>query len=376
MARRTRGEGTIYQTTTGNWRAQLVVDGRRVSCSRKTARECREWLREQQEKKRKGISASAHEITLNEFLDDWLVSISTRNREWSCTNYKVTLRKYIRPSLGDKRLSDLKPFLIQGVIDKLIRDGAPPPSVSYAFRTLKTALAHAVKLNALGYNPCDGVMAPKRKKPDIVVYDDVQVQQYVLACDELRSPNRVLYKLAVGTGMRLGEILGLKWKDVNWGGQQITIIRQRASNPKSKELVTLKTKSSERTIQVPGVIVDQLSQHRELQWTRRKGYREWEDRDIIFASTKGQPLSRGGVRNGHNRIIEIAGLPRIRFHDLRHTAISLMLQRGVPVIEVSKYVGHANATITLGTYGHFIPSKHSQAAMAMEDILTPVAVDL
>ena len=378
MARRTRGEGTIYQTERGQWRAQLVVDGKRISCVKNTAKECRDWLREQQDNAYKGITLDATQITLDEFLDNWLANIKTRHSHSTYTTYKSGLQTHLRPFLGNQKLSALKPFMIQNTIDTLVRDGKPLPAIAKAFNVLKTALNHAVNLNILGYNPCDGVKPPKAPRRDIVVLDEAQVQIYVSAVDESlpKSHNRAIYTLAIGTGMRIGELLGLTWNDVDWDAEQISIRRQRSTQPQNKSLVPLKAKASQRTIKIAPLLIDLLHAHRDKQWERMKRRKSYDDRGIVFAGASGQLITRNGVRDGHYRIIELTDLPRIRFHDLRHTCISLMLMRGVPVIEVSKYAGHSNPTITLNTYGHFIPSWHSQAAMAMEDILTPVTVDL
>jgi integrase len=379
MARRTRGEGTIYQDKRGKWRGQIVIDGKRISCYKNTAKECRDWLREQQDNVYRGITLDATQITLDEFLDNWLANIKTRHRYSTYITYKSGLQAHIRPTLGEQKLSALKPFMIQNAIDTFIQNGKPIYAVGQAFKVLKNALNHAVSLNVLGYNPCNGVKPPKAPQRDIVVFDETQVQIYISAVDEAlpKNPNRAIYTLAIGTGMRVGELLGLMWKDIDWDAEQISISRQRSTDAKNKSLVVpLKVKASQRTIKVAPLLMDLLQQHRDKQWERIKKCKTYDDRDIVFAGPGGLLITRASVRRGHYKIIEMAELPKIRFHDLRHTAISLMLMRGVPVIEVSKYAGHGNPTITLNTYAHFVPSWHSQAAMAMEDILTPVAVDL
>ena len=372
MARRTRGEGTLYKTETGRWRAQIVIQGRRLSHTTKTAREGREWIRRQLEKPDQGINLERAHAPLNDYLDDWLANVKTSRASSTYCNYRDYIKRYIRPVLGEVKMSDLRPDLIQSAIDGMLKNGLPVYSTGYAFKLLKMSLKRAVKLRILGYNPAEGVTPPKAPKKEMQVWDENQVQIYLLTIDADQPRSGALLKLAVGTGMRLGELLGLMWGDVDWERKQISIHRQPKLVRETKnDFGPLKSKSSERTIRLANILMDALREHRERQFVEMKVFEsDWNDIDLVFPNERGNAMLRCSATKIHKTMLKRAELPYIRFHDLRHTAVSLMLQNGVPIVEVSKYIGHARVSITLDTYGHLAPSWHSQAAEKMDEILT------
>ncbi len=215
MARRTRGEGTLYKTESGRWRAQIVIQGRRLSHTTKTAREGREWIRHQLEKPDQGINLERASAPLNDYLDDWLANVKTSRASSTYKNYFDYINRYIRPILGEFKMSDLRPDLIQSAVDGMLKNGTPAYSTAYAFKLLKMSLKRAVKLGILGFNPADGVTPPKTPKKEMQVWDENQVQTYLLTIDAEQPRSGDMLKLAVGTGMRLGKLLGLKWADVD-----------------------------------------------------------------------------------------------------------------------------------------------------------------
>lgn len=376
MSRRTRGEGTLYKTKRGKWRAQIKVGGKRRSYSADTARECRDWLERQKQKRRAGlISAKANE-TLGGFLDEWLMTVKSSRSNSTYISYEGSVRLYIKPVLGDVLMSDLTPDVIQTAIIELVDLNKPTYSINLAFKRLRTALNHAVDLNILGYNPTKGVTLPKPEKSEIEIWDENQVQTYLLGIDAAGMRNGSLLKLAVGTGMRQGELIALMWKDINFSDKQISVRRQSAPHTDDKNVFKEpKSKSGIRTIRVGDYLINTLRKHKDEQLVDKKMQGEdWNDIGLVFPNYQGDTICRNSARYMHRKIIDQTGLPYITFHSLRHTAISLMLKNGVPVIEVSKYAGHANVSMTLDKYGHFIPSWHDNAAETMDRILSPVSI--
>jgi len=369
MAKRLNGEGTIYKTSRGNYRAQITIDGRRLSSTRKTARECREWLREQQENQRIGINLNSAEQLLKDYLDDWLANVRISNSAMTYASYEMLTRIYIVPRLGTLKLSELTPSVIQAAIDQSIKEGLPTPSIVQAFGVLKNSLFKATRLHILGYNPAEKVVLPKPPRKKIQVLDENQVQSYLLAVDKIRPRNWCLLKVALGTGMRLGELVGLKWSDIGFEKGQITIQRQLHRMPKDGVYFgPVKTKASRRTIIIGPSLISVFRERQHELFVERKVKPNWEDHDMVFPGRSGKPQNRSTPQYHHKKILKTAGLPDMRFHDLRHTAISLMLKRGVPVVEVARYAGHAKVSVTLDTYGHFIPGWQDQAASAMDEI--------
>lgn len=178
--------------------------------------------------------------------------------------------------------------------------------------------------------------------------------------------------LVLATGMRMGELLALTWEDINLGRGTVTVRmtlqRHRGGGLLAEEA---KTDHSKRVIALPGVALEALSQHRVRQNAEREQLGDaWNDLNLVFPNTIGRPMEPNSLRyRWWCRLVKRAGLPQIRFHDLRHTAATLLLARGVPVKVVSEMLGHANISITLNLYGHVLPHMQQQAAETMDAVL-------
>jgi integrase len=208
------------------------------------------------------------------------------------------------------------------------------------------------------------------------VWDDSQVAVFLVAAES--KPHKTLYHLAVTTGMRQGEIFGLKWADLHWNSGALLVQRQVQRVPgQGWRFLEPKTRSGRRTIKLGEGTLHALRLHKKEQQTRIVAAGErWQDYDLIFPSSVGTPLGPSNLRMDFNRIISEAGLPKIRFHDLRHTAASLMLNNGVPPIVVSRILGHSKPSITMDIYGHLYHKMQGEAAKIMDDLVTPIQVDL
>ena len=208
------------------------------------------------------------------------------------------------------------------------------------------------------------------------VWDEIQVNQYLVAA--IGSPFEALYHLAVKTGMRQGELLGLKWSDIQWGSGRLYVRRQLQDvRGEGRIFQEPKTRSGRRTIQLGEGTLQTLREHLERQQLRKvaSGQR-WQENDLIFPSSIGTPLDPNNMRIDFNRVIERAGVPKVRFHDLRHTAASLMLNNGIPVIVVSKILGHSKPSITLDIYGHLYNEMQGEACRLMDELVSPVKITM
>ena len=206
--------------------------------------------------------------------------------------------------------------------------------------------------------------------------DESQVVQYLVAAHG--SHYEALYYLAINTGMREGELFGVKWSDLHWNGGVLYVQRQVQSVPgKGKIFVEPKTRAGRRAIKLGEGVLQKLRIHKDLQEQQRifAGSR-WTEFDLMFPTGVGTPDDPGNLRKDFLRTLERAGLPMIRFHDLRHTAASIMLNRGVPAIVVSKSLGHAKPSTTLDIYGHLYLESQDEPARIMDEILTPILVTI
>lgn len=378
MARKIRGrnEGSITQRSNGTWRAQLSMNGKRISFGAKTKAECQEWLRRTQHQIDYGLNIQGGKIKTGEYLKEWLENATPGLRPKTAHQYSDILEKHIIPYIGRVILKDLTQQRIERFYSELTRDGRGARTVLYAHQVLHKALEKAVLYGLLVRNPAHGATLPRQHKEEMKVWDEAQVASFLAAASGSRLAG--LYHLAVVTGMREGELFGLKWSDIQWSAGVISVQRQVQRVPhKGWSFIEPKTKAGRRTIRIGPGVIDALRQHKVRQQLEKQyaGGR-WVDYDLIFPNSVGNPLEPSNMRLDYNRLLEEAGLPKIRFHDLRHTAASLMLNHGVPVIVVSNMLGHSKPSVTLDIYAHLYHESQSEAARLMDDLVTPVRVEI
>jgi integrase len=203
------------------------------------------------------------------------------------------------------------------------------------------------------------------------VWDESQANSFLIAAQGSRY--EAFYHLALRTGMRQAELMGLMWADLHWTRGDLFVRRQAQRLDKgSWHFAEPKTKHGTRTIRLFEGTLQVLREHQfRQQYTRAIAGERWQEMDLIFTSNAGTPIDRSNMRLDFNRVIQEAGLPKIRFHDLRHTAASLMLNHNIPVIVVSRILGHSTPSITLDIYGHLYTEMQDEAARLMDELLTP-----
>ena len=371
--RRANNEGTIYQKPNGKWRAQISIEGHRLSHTGSTQRECQIWIKETRNQIDRGLTFKGADTKLGIFLDDWLGTISSSRSQGTYTLYRWTVEKRIKPFLGKKKIKDLRPDLIQFFYDRMRKIGHSKHAVHCMHKVLRVALNHAVKLGVIGRNPCTGTIPPKPKQSEMKFYDENQVIKLLKTAKDIQDNLYPLYYLAIHTGMRQGELMGLMWNDLDWERKTLDVRRQvRHFKGGGYTFSKPKSKSGNRRITIGEQTLSVLQEHKtqqmkEIQVTGE----EWENLNLIFPSGVGTPLTASNIRRAFRKLIKASGLHKIRFHDLRHTAVSLMLNHGIPVLVVSKRLGHSKPSITMDVYGHLIPSKQEEAANLMDSIMSP-----
>ncbi len=370
--KRGHGEGSIYQRSNGRWRAQVMLDGERLNFSADTRRECVEWLKDTLTRIDEGLTYENTPLTLREFMQDWLTSSKASWRRTTWRQYRYVTRKFIDPALGHVKLSELRPRGIQELYDRSLKDGVGIQSVSKIHTVLHSALSHAVKTGILGQNPASATIPPVPPTREMDILDEIQVNQLLIAAKGHRL--EALFHLAVTTGMRQMELLGLKWSDLDWDRQSIVVQRQLARRSHDgRKFVAPKTKAGRRMIALGSLTIEALKDHYDRQLAERcVAGDEWKEHGLIFPTSVGTPISPRNLLRDFRKLLRRAALPRIRFHDLRHTSASLMLNHGVPLIVVSKRLGHARPSITLDIYGHLIPSMGAEAAEKIDTLVAPV----
>ena len=374
--RRGNNEGSIFKKPNGSYRAQVSVGGKRLSFTGKTKADCQDWLRKTQEQVDQGVTFQGRNLTLSEYLDEWITIKKNVVRPKTADQYQRLINLYISPTLGKIQLKNLNLRMISRFYAVLLDKGVGVYNIKYSHRVLHNALEDAVKNGLLGRNPAHGATVPKPEHKEKRILNEQQVNSFLVAGSQSRY--RALYHLAITTGMRISELRGLSWSDIDWISSTIKVNKQIQDVSGQGAVVgPTKTHSGNRIIRLGETTLNELrEQKKRVQDERVNASGSWKENDLIFPSNKGTPFSLKHLRDDFTSVLEAANLHRIRFHDLRHTAGSLMLNRGVSALVVSKILGHANPSVTLSIYAHATLDMQSQAVSVMDEIVTPIPVQL
>jgi integrase len=374
--KRGNGEGSIHRRKGGGWCAQYTVytaNGRkRKTLYGKTRQEVAAKLTTGLSDREDGVIFEAENLTIGEYLDRWLKDSVERNvGPRTLSNYQLQVRQHLRPALGQVKLKALSPAHIQGLYRSKLDAGLAPSSVRYIHAVLHRALKQALRWGLVPRNASESVDLPRLGKEEVEVLLPYEVRAFLDAAREDRL--EALYVVAVTVGLRRGELLGLRWTDLELDGEpKLRVGRQlqRMRDGSGRRFVAPKGGKG-RTIRLPARTVEALKAHRARQaQARLKAGSLYQDGGLVFASEIGTPLEPSNIdRRSFKPLLEKAGLPDIRFHDLRHTCATVLLSQGVNPKFVQELLGHADIKLTLGTYSHFLPSMGDQTANAMESAL-------
>ena len=375
--RRANNEGTIfYRESREEWVAQVSLNGKRLTKYAKTQRECRDWVKETLTKIGHGLTFSGTQVTVAKFMKMWMDGKELSRKPKTVYQYHMLINLHILPKIGGMRLQDIQPAHLKQLYLAKKEEGRGATTVKMIHIVMHAMLKQAVKEGVLGRNPADAVERPMVEVAERVILTEEQARQLVIVTTGTRFGT--LIYMALMTGMREGELLGLKWQDVGWTKGQLHVQRQlQQSTANGRNLVSPKTKSGVRQIKLGPGTLERLANHREEQELQKEAMAErWDENDFIFPNTLGRPMSISDMYENYKLLLKKNGLPDITFHALRHTSLSFLLDMGTPVNTVQQRAGHSKASITTDTYGHSIAHSEDEAAVKLEELLTPVAVKL
>jgi len=374
--RRGNNEGSIYQRKDGLWCGQISLGGRRLTKYGKSQKEVREWIKEMLAKIDGGLTYEGTTVTLDRFVELWLSGKELSRRPKTVIQYRQIAETHILPTLGKLRLQEIRPAHIKQLYILKKAEGRGDRTVQMIHTALHNILKQAVREGILGRNPVEAVERPKVEQVEMQTLNDEQARGLLISAAD--SPFEAVYYLALTTGMREGELLGLKWSDLDWNKGVLHVQRQlQQIEGQGYVLVPPKTKAGRRQIKVGSGTLKQLEAHRNRQDLQKASAGErWQENDLIFPTTIGTLLDYKRVTAEFKRILKNAGLPDIRFHDLRHTSISSLLEMGMPINTVQRRAGHTKASTTVDIYGHASVRSQEDAAEKIEEWITPIAVDL
>jgi integrase len=370
--KRGNGEGSIYRHKDGRFVARVTMPGGvRKALYGRTRDEAAGKLHEALRALRNGLSLPSERLTVADFAERWLGAIRSTVRPRTIEIYESLIRVHIVPRLGRIKLARLSPADLQRAYADVAACGLSPKSVRHVHVLLHNMLEKAVRWDFVVRNVADLVESPRVPPRDLVVLDAGQARSFLSACRGHRLEG--LFVLAITTGARSGELLGLSWDQVDLDGGTITIRRSLQELGGEFALAEPKTSRSRRTVALTTIAVDALRRHRvrQLEESLRLGPAWRNDWNLVFTNEVGAPVDRHNLLpRDYRPLLAKAGLPvTLRFHDLRHIAASLALGQGMPIPAVSEMLGHADAAITLRVYAHAVPGAQRQVAQAMQAIL-------
>jgi len=373
--KRGNGEGSISRRKGGGWMAQYVVytsDGRkRRTVYGKTRAEAATKLAKAISNRADGLTFDSKNLTVGRYLDAWLKdSVRDTVRLTTFQGYERIVRLHIKPTLESVKLDRLTPLHVRGLYREKLETGLAPRMVQLVHTTLHKALKQAVADGLIPRNVTEAVKAPRRVSKEMRPLSPDQARAFLVVArgEKLET----LFVLALTTGMRQGELLGLKWEDVDPEAGTLHVRRTLSTAMgKGFSFNPPKTAKSRRSIKLPRLALQSLRGHRAAQLeerTRIAGL--WKDHDLVFTTGIGTPVSRADlITRSFKPLLQQADLPDVRFHDLRHTCATLLLGKGVHVKLVQELLGHSTIAVTLDTYSHVLPGMGDGLADAMDETL-------
>ena len=375
--KRANGDGSIRKRKDGRWEGRYVVGhdpitGKMISRNvlGKTQAEVKEKLRTAIENSKRLDYTQTGKYTVGQWMDEWFEAYAkVKVRPSSHQTYKGYIENHIKPNIGDIPIEKLTSLQLQKFYRLLLTEGRIPriesekqprelsaKTVRNINQVISSAMDMAVRHKLILTNPTEGCELPKVEHREMKTLPAERLGAFLREAKE--SGVYELYYMDLATGLSRGELLGLKWEDVDLQNGIIHVRRQVARVDGEVKELPLKTKNSYRNISISQDAVAML--------TEMEAHRS---SDYVFPSSTGGPISPDSVNNMLHRVLKRAGLPSIRFHDLRHTFATLALQNGVDIKTVSGMLGHFSAGFTLDTYAHVTTSAQKEAARTMGNVL-------
>lgn len=379
--RRGNKEGSIYQDKDGRWRAAVDLGSRNGKRCRKllsgqTRAEVATKLTAALRAEQLGLPIAPERQLVGTFLVRWLEDVAKRNtRPKTFAFYRDIVTIHLGPWLGKYTLSQLGPQHVQAFMNAKLEAGLSPRTVKHLRDTLRNALNVAMKWNLVVRNAAALVNPPRREKQPVRGFTAEEAHQFLETIRGHRLES--LFSVTLSLGLRQGEILGLHWSDVDLENGMLNVRQQLQRIDGTLRLVELKTEKSRRAINLPQVAISALGAHlvRQAEEKQFAGAR-WVETGMVFTTRIGTMLDRRNLLRAFYGIVKNSGMRKFRFHDLRHSAATLLLVQGVHPRAVMELLGHSDFATTMNIYSHVIPAVKKDVADQMDAILKPVASTL
>jgi len=369
-------KGSIRQRSKSSWQIQIYTgkgpDGRprrhfeTVHSSRKADAQAR--LRELLTSLDKGVYVPPGKLTVADLLKQWLQGyVKTNCSQRTLDGYQAIIDNHLVPDLGHHLLKQLNQQHIQAYYGKAL-EKLSSRTVHHQHRVLSQALKYAVRQGYLGRNPCELVDPPSPRGKAMRTLTQSEVMDLLI-----RAEGSYYYPIiytAVSSGLRQAELLGLRWRDIDIASRSISVSRTLYKRRGVIQFNEPKTERSRRRVSMTSKLAEFLSEYRlERERLCHQVGRTSTLDDLVFANHEGKPVDPGVLSHNFGRIARKAGLKQVRFHDLRHTFASLMLQRGAKPKVISEALGHASVAFTMDVYSHIIDGMQEEAMALLDEVL-------
>jgi integrase len=344
----------------GEWKRRSIFAARESDVARK--------LRAALSARDAGAQAISGKETVAGYLTTWLAGAESSVRPRTFASYSQIVGDHLVPHLGRIPLSRLQPHHVQALLQDLLTHRSAK-TVRNVHGVLHRALEQAVRWRLLPTNVADLVDPPRVARQEMKALSSDEVRKVLDSA--AADPLEALYRLAITSGMRQGELLALRWPQVDLDRgviQVIATLEQRRNH--APVVAEPKTRRSRRQVQLAAATVESLRRHKTsaVEAALAAG-RPYDLEGFVFRRLDERPLSMNKVYKAWTRLNARSGVQRVRFHDLRHTAATLLLEQGIHPKVVSEMLGHSTVSITLDVYSHVTPAMHREAARAMDEVL-------
>lgn len=384
--RSANGNGTIRQRPDGRWEARLTIGWdpgtgkqKQKSFYGKTQKEVAEKLRAAAADRDKGLVVNPEKVTVSVWMKRWLETYCTTIKANTLYSYQKQVDCWIVPALGAVKLTALRPDMIQTFVNNLSKgdDALSPKSIKNCFAVLNSAMLRAVQNDLIRKNPCVRVELPRVVKKDVQPLDEDGIARFLQAI--AGHHNELVFKVALFTGMRQGELMGLKWRDIDFDKGTITVERQLVHGKTAGTGYTLANTKTDaiRTIKPAPMVMNWLKQWSGEQAAFRLQLgKQWADEfgGLVFTDEMGHHLCHSTLTHEARRFGKMIGRPDLRFHDLRHSYAVASIRAGDDFKTISSNLGHTTITITMDIYAAFTADMASASANRMNAYMKNLGV--
>lgn len=327
-------------------------------------------------------------MMFNEFvLNEWMPKYATKHlAKTTLATYKGILERRILPAFNNLRIDQIKPLHILSFLDNLSEEGMRSDgksgtlssnSIQYHYRILRNVFNRAVEWKIIDQNPLTSIKKPKVTQKDVSVYDENEVYQVIAALEKEPLHWQLIIKLAITTGLRRSEILGIEPNHIDFD-EGILSIKQAVTYTKEHGYIIgqTKTKSSRRSISLPEGLLKDFKKLKQIKNTERMAAEElWHNGDyfLLFSDWQGKPFNPSSVTTWWKRFIERHNLPKVTLHGLRHTSATFLINKGVHAKVIADRLGHSDIRVTMNTYGHVLKSADKAASKEFDNLINQKA---